>query len=1353
MTDNRSKVTLDLSVNGAPSLSKAADAIAAVNQQLRDIGRSVSSAVKGLDNLEKSLAGVQRKGVNNVNNLTKATQQYYKVANTVKGQGVSLIPTTENPLLRNSLGQFQNQAKAADIATRALAHNRQELERLRASLGKVTAQNHTFGPPIIQAASFTQTLSQRFGDLNRRLNENADYLPRIRYAMYDVAAAAGIAGAAILALAAIPVKTAIQFERQFANVRRTTGVTGEAAQRLRQDLIELSQTVPISFEQITKIATLGGQLGIANTNIERFTETVAKFAATTDVTVEAAATAFGRLDALLDDVKGNYDALGSSILNVGINSVATESQIIAITSQISATGSQAGLAAHEIIGLAGSLASLGVAPEAARGTILRVFSRINAAVAGGGESLESFARVSGMTSERFAEDWHGDFTQTFLRFLEGVNAQGVSAETALRALGITAARDINTMLKLSQNFRDVGGYLELAKEGFEDSTMLGANFQIIVETVASKLEILTNNFQALFDAVGTSSLGPVGAFLDILNTVLSGLQKVMSNDVGQAVSGIAVALAAVAGAATLGAAGFAVATAGLLAFKTVSKSAIIETLGLTGAVNALGVAMKVALVGTLVGTAVVLLGTLAATVLQLSGAFDTATDKAQDYFGDISGLTDALRRDQAEATEAGDAFAYVTTKIKAASSATQPWIKELEEATDAQVHVADSLQDTNEYLTNQTFALRQNTKQWLANTLANDENIQKIFANRDDLSKYGFDPNEFISNILGSPETGAKDYVQRLYDSAIAEAKAKSDAGQLGSNPQRYLDLIADIDEQFRPALEAAEAYSIAIQAAAENTALMETVQQQLTATADGTYEIFGDATDQLLDQVKAIYEDTNAMKELADSLYGLGGAFRDNGAEAASKGSEIQAVIANIIKTSDTTGQAANTLQGFFDALVAGGYASAEQLGMLAQVIAMLGGATASTAFDMRPFTAGLKSAGKSAGGASKEVRTLLDYASDLQKIMSRSFDIRFGNRLEADGIISTFRDLNKELEEYQRKLQELTADKAIQEYFLSVAESYGDTLRAGVIRSNIADLEAEIADAQTVTNKTLVGNSEAAINNRKVITDLVKQYQDYIESLAASGASQATLRKAVASSRADFLAQAQALGFALPELNKYAKAFDDMNVAIDKVPRNITVQANVNPALQAFNELVAKARSAGASAGSSFGESMRQGIAKSAKALQIEASILNLREQFEKYKGTAYGNRILQSIKNYTAMLTSGRFAQGGAIHGPGTATSDSIPIWASDGEFMMRQKAVAALGTPLLNYMNKYGRIPGFAMGGQIGTASSTVLGGVVELGPKSLGILREAVNKEIGLYLDPMGVARLADKGHKQIAYGA
>ena len=78
---------------------------------------------------------------------------------------------------------------------------------------------------------------------------------------------------------------------------------------------------------------------------------------------------------------------------------------------------------------------------------------------------------------------------------------------------------------------------------------------------------------------------------------------------------------------------------------------------------------------------------------------------------------------------------------------------------------------------------------------------------------------------------------------------------------------------------------------------------------------------------------------------------------------------------------------------------------------------------------------------------------------------------------------------------------------------------------------------------------------------------------------------------------------------------------------------------------------------------------------------------------------------VDHRSRTLTLVSNAVSGAIFGPGTATSDDIPIWASNGEFVIRTAAAQSIGYGLLDYINRGGALPqrGYAAGGQVAPMS--------------------------------------------------
>ena len=349
---------------------------------------------------------------------------------------------------------------------------------------------------------------------------------------------------------------------------------------------------------------------------------------------------------------------------------------------------------------------------------------------------------------------------------------------------------------------------------------------------------------------------------------------------------------------------------------------------------------------------------------------------------------------------------------------------------------------------------------------------------------------------------------------------------------------------------------------------------------------------------------------------------------------------------------------------------------------------------------------------------------------------------------------DARDEINSLNADTQKLQADRALQEYFLSVAEAYGDTLKAQEIRANLAKIDADLTSktkdlskAQAKTNKTLAGNSDEAIANRAEIIGLVGNYQSYIQSLAASGMSQADLQTKAAQLKAEFIAQATQLGYNSEELGTYASAFDDVATAIGNVPRNVTVEANVDPAITALNELNAKANEASASRTLNVGTSIDYaGLAKFARGVKLAQELASAQQLYATAKEGSDRRFYLYRIDQLKAMLESGNFATGGYVSGPGTSTSDSIRANLSNGEYVMRAAAVQKYGVGFFDQLNQM-RSPSFATGGYVSAPST---GGIVSLSPEDRALLRNiAGSGEVVLYANNEAIARSANAGNKMI----
>lgn len=974
---------------------------------------------------------------------------------------------------------------------------------------------------------------------------HAQSINATRYANYDLANTLLRTSAVLTAAGIGAVVVGAQFERSFADVERTLQPGSYSIANLRKELTDLSREIPKSFAELSTIATLGNQLGIAGEDIIEFTRTVSQFSTITGMSVEETALAFGQLGNLLGVLPKDYDRLASAIALVGVNSAATETQIVSIAREIAPAARAAGLTAEQVIGLSGALGSIKVPPERSRSTILQFFEKLNTVAATGGEGLENFAKVVGVTAgelESMVRSGQGE--EVLRRFIGTLDAKDtVEVTQALQALGLAGLRTNPTMRALADNVGLLNRAFGDSKQGWTENTELQRQYEIILDTLTEKWNLFVNGLMEFVAVIG-SSVGPgLGVMLDGATDLLNVLADFGQSGFGQFLLQIGQGLlwAVAAWAAMRGA--IALATGSALAFQAATqflqgagmKNAV---LGLAGALNIYTPAAKGAAAGT---------WNLRAGLLALG--------KATVVVGLIQLLFTVL------------------TDLKGAGDFVISMLVGLAQAVVATARV--------------------------------------------------------VSSFLGGLPGGGvfKDWANGLQDAHDSLDQFNKSAHQEWGNFARDMGWIND----------------------------------ETKNVADSAEDI--------------------------DFKPGLNPEIPDE--------------------------------------------------------------------FD------------KELQGVAKTVRTLTDYASDLASVWNRAFEIQFGPQQALDAITKQWIDIRKAADDsalavrgYKTEINGLKNDQANLQYWLSVATKYKDEKRAAEIRAQmeensqkLAEAEAKLREEKEKQNRTLTGNSEAAIRNRKTITDLVTSNLAYLQALAASGASSAFVKSEAERLRAELYNQGIELGYRRSDLDLYAEAFDGVKVAIDNVPKNITVEANVDPALQALNEFVAKAAQAGYDAGQTWGNNFGTGMAEGISLSERQAAFAAT--QLGSSLGAKLGDGIKSSFTSSTSSSSgSNRFSDPGI---PGYAHPGNMAIdigewirglfgWA-DGGFTGRGARYQAAGIvhrgeyvipkPLVNqstglpYADALGRLQrgapgrsGYAGGGFVNPSTSSIAGMIASFGPMAEMQLRQA-----------------------------
>lgn len=300
-----------------------------------------------------------------------------------------------------------------------------------------------------------------------------------------------LAGAALYA-----VKTGIDFESAFAGVKKTVDATDEELQMFRDGIRNMATEIPQSAAAISEVAEAAGQLGIKNAYLMDFTEVMSNMGVATNMSATEAATSLARLANITQMPQENFGRLGSTIVALGNNLATMESEITEMGLRLAGAGHQVGMSEAQILGLAGALSSVGIEADAGGSAVSTIMSKMQLAVENGGEALESFADVAGMTSEQFQKAFREDAAQALVSFITGLGtmeSRGKSAIATLDEMEITEVRQRDAMLRLSGAGDILSQSLGIATQAWDENNALTNEAEQRYETLESRLQILKNN--------------------------------------------------------------------------------------------------------------------------------------------------------------------------------------------------------------------------------------------------------------------------------------------------------------------------------------------------------------------------------------------------------------------------------------------------------------------------------------------------------------------------------------------------------------------------------------------------------------------------------------------------------------------------------------------------------------------------------------------------------------------------------------------------------------------------------------------------------------------------------------------
>lgn len=467
-----------------------------------EIGGDTKGLSKAISSLNSEIRGTQSE-LNKVNRLLKLDPTNIDLLKQKEQLLGEQIKNTENKVesLRNAKKKAdQEMADGTEINQKQYRELVRELTSAELKLKDLQAEASRSRAALAQVSAVTGEIAEKSGNIAKK------FAP----------ASLAFAGAGVAAT-----KAAVEFESAFAGVEKTVDGTTEQLAELRQGILDMAEEIPASTTEIAAVAEAAGQLGIATDDVLDFTRVMIDLGEATNLSADEAASALAKFANITGTTADEYSKLGSTIVDLGNNFATTERDIVEMATRLASAGTVAGLSEQDILALSTAMSSVGINAEAGGTAMTQTMTAISKAVSAGGDDLETFAKIAGVSASEFADMWGNEPIDAISAFIGGLgkmNENGEDTISVLDELGLSGIRQSNMLRALALASNVLDDAVTTANTAWDENIALSNEASKRYATTESQIKILKNGLNNLAISIGD-------ILLPIINKIVAGLQN------------------------------------------------------------------------------------------------------------------------------------------------------------------------------------------------------------------------------------------------------------------------------------------------------------------------------------------------------------------------------------------------------------------------------------------------------------------------------------------------------------------------------------------------------------------------------------------------------------------------------------------------------------------------------------------------------------------------------------------------------------------------------------------------------------------------------------------------------------
>ena len=496
-----------------------------------EFGADTSDLLKSFSKLKHESTQLTKK-FNDMNNLLKFNPKNVELMTQKQQELKKQIESTNDRL--KTLNKMQDELKL-----KGLDENSDEFKALRREIIDTEKSLETYKKQLGSVNEGLNIQNSKLGQMGEKFKTSGKFLEQQGKKLKEMGSNIQGVGDKMTKGITLPVvgmgvavsKAAVDFESSFAGVRKTVDATESEYKKLSEGIRSMSKEIPASASAIAQVTESAGQLGIQKENLLDFTRVMIDLGEATNMSAEEGASQLAKFANITQMSQDKFSNLGSVIVDLGNNFATTEADIVNMGMNLAGAGKQVGLTEADIMSFATALSSVGLEAQAGGSAFSKVMVEMQLATEIGGESLDNFAKVAGMSSEEFKQAFQKDASGAIIEFVKGLKESeknGISAIKVLDDMGISEVRLRDALLRASGASEVFSKAIDTGNKAWEENNALTKEAEQRYSTTESKLKIAKNKAIDLAIGFGQKLLPSVIKLSDKGEQFLSWLDKLDS---------------------------------------------------------------------------------------------------------------------------------------------------------------------------------------------------------------------------------------------------------------------------------------------------------------------------------------------------------------------------------------------------------------------------------------------------------------------------------------------------------------------------------------------------------------------------------------------------------------------------------------------------------------------------------------------------------------------------------------------------------------------------------------------------------------------------------------------------------